>query len=389
MHEAACPIGAGNGQSRRRCVIFRRKQPSGGSDRPGDAVPTPPESALDALGGIIRALGETSFDVDGMDRVTFRNVCDAWARHVLVGAPPPNTGPEADGVTRVYPITARVWRDVRRFFVHYRRNEARTIESQVNELKQIIWGFATRLRASIVQDSEIDESVRRELAHLGRAVQTDDLPTLRAKTTAVIDTVLRSVNQRQERYEHDLERLAALLEDARTDLIEARSRMDHDGLTGLFNRAAFDSAIAQYNELAFFSSKSLALLLVDLDHFKRLNDTLGHPAGDHVLQEFAGQLLRRFPRRDDFVARYGGEEFAVLLPDVSLEDASALANALVDAIYEHAWTYNHEPLKVTCSVGVAVKAPNEDAATLIRRADSALYAAKEAGRNRVAVAPQS
>lgn len=151
-----------------------------------------------------------------------------------------------------------------------------------------------------------------------------------------------------------------------------------DGLTGLANRRAFTDRLAVEVERARRTSLPLSLVLFDLDHFKRLNDTLGHLEGDAALVLLAG-LLREGRRGGDLVARYGGEEFAMLLPETVHGDALLVAERLRRATEEAVL-----PASCTVSAGVATLPDQaEDARSLIAAADHALYAAKNAGRNRV------
>ncbi len=153
-----------------------------------------------------------------------------------------------------------------------------------------------------------------------------------------------------------------------------------DGLTQLYNRRAFVDIADRELARAGRARSRLALLMLDIDHFKRVNDEFGHPAGDRVLAAFAG-VMRQCVRRGDSVGRYGGEEFCILLPD------SDLAHAL--EVGERIRTVTAgEPLAdlpeaVTVSVGAAEWTAGETLAQVMARADRALYAAKQGGRNRV------
>ena len=154
-----------------------------------------------------------------------------------------------------------------------------------------------------------------------------------------------------------------------------------DPLTGLPNRRAFDEEIARTLARARRSEETITLAALDLDHFKAVNDQLGHPAGDAVLQRFA-ELLRETIRDGDFAARIGGEEFAVLVSSGSGDGAVRLAHRIVVAT--RAEFAGDEP-PVTVSVGLAASTPRETLASeeLMRRADEAMYDAKRAGRDRV------
>jgi len=154
-----------------------------------------------------------------------------------------------------------------------------------------------------------------------------------------------------------------------------------DGLTGLHNHRAFQDYLEEQFQTAMRNKQPLALILMDVDHFKQYNDTYGHQAGDEVLRQVA-QILQAHVREGDFVARYGGEEFVVVLPRADLESAVAVAERLRRAVESAEWSLR----PVTGSFGVACARPDmETRQELIEAADQALYQAKKNGRNRVEV----
>lgn len=160
-----------------------------------------------------------------------------------------------------------------------------------------------------------------------------------------------------------------------------------DGLTGLANRRAFDRRIADCMEDAEARNAPLVLLMLDVDHFKTINDTYGHTVGDQVLRLVATVLLNNI-KGQDMAARYGGEEFAVLLPNTPRAGARNVAEMLRRAVEvkELVDRGNGRGLgRVTLSLGVAEFKPGESAVSFIERADAALYQAKNAGRNRVCI----
>ncbi|MHB8835876.1 MAG: diguanylate cyclase [Candidatus Methylomirabilia bacterium] len=158
-----------------------------------------------------------------------------------------------------------------------------------------------------------------------------------------------------------------------------------DGLTKLYNHRYFQDALKREFVRCQRHKSPLSLVLLDIDHFKRFNDTYGHQQGDIVLQELA-RTLRMQVRNLDIVARYGGEEFAVIMPEASLEVALLVAERLRAAVENHPVEGPSGPLRVTVSLGVAAvpRAETGVPAGLIAAADRALYRAKELGRNRVA-----
>jgi diguanylate cyclase (GGDEF)-like protein len=167
-----------------------------------------------------------------------------------------------------------------------------------------------------------------------------------------------------------------------------RDLAEHDGLTGLFNRRAFDDHLARAIAREDRQGGRFALLLFDLDHFKKLNDTYGHPAGDAALVG-AARLLDRLLRKGDLAARFGGEEFAAILPGSDEAGALKMAERVREALARDRVVFEGAKLAVTASFGTAVwPADGRDAAGLVTAADRALYAAKQAGRNRVTAASQ-
>jgi diguanylate cyclase (GGDEF)-like protein len=168
------------------------------------------------------------------------------------------------------------------------------------------------------------------------------------------------------------------------ELLEQKAQID--GLTGLYNRAFFDARIKEEMERARRYCHTLALVLFDVDRFKRLNDTYGHSFGDVVLAEVA-ETARIIARQTDVVARYGGEEFIITLPEQNLKGAAFLAERVREGIEELQLVHNGEKVKVTASFGVASTAEigYDSIVDLVNAADRMLYAAKENGRNQVCV----
>jgi diguanylate cyclase (GGDEF)-like protein len=163
-----------------------------------------------------------------------------------------------------------------------------------------------------------------------------------------------------------------------------------DGLTRLFNRHFMAIALEREVHRALRSTSPLAVLMIDVDHFKAFNDTFGHEAGDTVLREVA-ECFRQSVRSEDVVCRYGGEEFIIILPETDEETALERAELIRQAVSKLRVTSKGEVLRqITVSIGIAMyPAPARDATDLVRLADRALYDAKHAGRDRVHVARES
>jgi diguanylate cyclase (GGDEF)-like protein len=169
-----------------------------------------------------------------------------------------------------------------------------------------------------------------------------------------------------------------------------RDQSIRDPLTGLFNRRFMEESLDRELQRAVRKNQPLSILFVDLDHFKRFNDTFGHDAGDLVLRSVA-DLFRKFFRSDDVVCRYGGEEFGIILPESSVENGALRANALRTETKKLQLQYkNHSLGTVTLSIGVAAFPPHGSTSeTLLKVADQCLYQSKAAGRDLVTVAAQA
>jgi diguanylate cyclase len=194
--------------------------------------------------------------------------------------------------------------------------------------------------------------------------------------TGIVSEVLelnRSLQQKLAAAEEQLQRQATQIE---SYLSEART----DALTGLLNRRAFDDELRRCHALWTRRGHPASLLLIDVDHFKHVNDQYGHPAGDAVLAALGG-VLKDTMRDMDVVARYGGEEFAVVLPDTDGMVAKVAAERVRTAVEAHVFHPRDAHLNLTVSVGAADLMTGDDILALVRRADQALYTSKSAGRN--------
>ncbi|MCS6778904.1 MAG: diguanylate cyclase [Geminicoccaceae bacterium] len=194
-----------------------------------------------------------------------------------------------------------------------------------------------------------------------------------------------SMHSRAESLERELARRDAELGTLRGELARAEEAMSSDPLTGIANRRLFDRSLKAMAAAAVQQGEPLSLLMIDIDHFKKFNDTHGHQVGDLVLKLVASKLAEKAsPPR--LAARYGGEEFAILMPGSDLEAGLLLAEQLRREIATREVLLKTDGKRlgvVTLSIGVATFRPGESLEAFVTRADSALYRAKHAGRNRV------
>jgi diguanylate cyclase (GGDEF)-like protein len=159
-----------------------------------------------------------------------------------------------------------------------------------------------------------------------------------------------------------------------------------DGLTDVGNKKRLDQVVQKEIPRAIRHNRELAMLMVDIDHFKEVNDTYGHLAGDSVLRDLASIISKRL-RPDDELGRYGGEEFAAVLPETSLIGAIKIAEDLRRLVESHPFMVEGEQIKVTVSIGAAALKSGMDSKQFFRAADEMLYKAKNSGRNRVCPNP--
>ncbi len=182
------------------------------------------------------------------------------------------------------------------------------------------------------------------------------------------------------------------LASAKSDISSLKDEVDEvrqdallDPLTNIDNRKSFDSFLKNALKLAEDSKEEFSLVMIDIDHFKKFNDTWGHQTGDQVLR-LVGATLKSGTREEDLAARYGGEEFALILPNADLDQATNIAEKVRKSIMNrklHKRSTNEDLGRITVSCGTATYRAGDDIETIVERADKCLYAAKHAGRNKV------
>jgi diguanylate cyclase len=260
-------------------------------------------------------------------------------------------------------------------------------------------GYAESLDSARALDDQLREQVSGLQASVQDASDLDDLKrSLERRLDGLLQTLDRFHRQRSSR-EHEVgERLQALMARVSTMEVEARAFQEdlelqrqkalQDPLTGLPNRAAWNERLEIERARQQRYGGDLSLAVVDIDHFKRINDSFGHLAGDKVLKIIAGELARRL-RKTDFIARFGGEEFVLLLPSTPLDGGRQLLEALRTDIEACPFHFKGERVAITFSAGLTPMLPGEPGDAAFQRADEALYRAKHQGRNRIEPAPAS
>jgi len=161
-----------------------------------------------------------------------------------------------------------------------------------------------------------------------------------------------------------------------------------DGLTGIFNRRYFETKLIEEFDRHIRYNRPLSLIMIDIDHFKKINDSYGHQAGDFILKKLATLIDERI-RTIDIASRYGGEEFCCLLPETTIDSAMALAEFLRIGVETEIFQFKDKRLRITISQGVSeINTDVDSAESLLKLADDALYESKRNGRNRIERMPE-
>ncbi|WP_339904893.1 diguanylate cyclase [Pseudomonas guineae] len=280
-----------------------------------------------------------------------------------------------------------------REFAGYLTQLNERLASFLSTLSEAHEGYSESVETTRSFNQELREQVSGLQASVLEAV---DLPTLKQSLEARLDGLLSTVSEHQKHgdghEEHVAQRLKSLTQKVADMEQEAQVFRDHleeqrqkaliDPLTGLSNRAGWSERLEL--EMARWKryGGELLLAVLDIDHFKRINDGYGHLAGDKVLKIIAGELAKRL-RKTDFIARFGGEEFVLLIPSTPLEGGQQLLQTLLDGVEQCPFHFRGERVTITLSAGLTAFTNDENSDTVFERADQALYRAKGGGRNQV------
>jgi diguanylate cyclase len=242
-----------------------------------------------------------------------------------------------------------------------------SVAASTGDYQEKIGGFSERIRGAgnIEELNVVLEEVLRET----RAVQAEAL--------ASRDRMIAAHQEVQE--------AEARIKDLEAKLLHMSELVREDQLTGSLNRRGLDDVFERESARADRRGTPLCMALLDLDNFKKLNDTYGHMAGDKALRHLV-KVVKDTLRSMDVIARFGGEEFLILLPETNVDAAAAAMVRVQRELTKHFFLHDNEKMLITFSCGVALRHQNEDQASLMARADRAMYQAKTSGKNRVVIA---
>lgn len=273
-------------------------------------------------------------------------------------------------------------------FFYAKSNEIHFINKEREELKGIIHFLAGQIGSLSLTSDEFQDNLTRYSEEINKATKLDEIILVKQKILKETDVIREentNIKNSMTKMEGHLQSASEKIQALERELERTRLEMQTDPLTGIYNRGAFNQKMKE--RISHFKryKEPFSLLIFDVDHFKKFNDTYGHQVGDGVLKGIAGLAMEPV-RETDFLARYGGEEFAVLLDKVESSAAFSIAEKIRKVICTHEFLYKKKPLTVSISIGGAICREGDTEAGLIKRADQALYQAKKEGRNRTVMA---
>jgi diguanylate cyclase len=286
-------------------------------------------------------------------------------------------------------ITAGKTLDEETTLALYSQYVAQVDDAKVQQLTESFQDLLTKMSLSAKQTGEQASQYGSALAQW--EMQLSAAPATGGQSETDLQDILQNTGLMKESVgglKNRLDASQSEIETLRVELVRAREEAMTDALTGLHNRKGFERRLADYPDGGLSLPKNLSLMMLDIDHFKRVNDSFGHLFGDKVIRAVA-QTIKSNIKGQDIGVRYGGEEFLVFLPETSIDGARHLAEKLRGLIASGRIkrSHNNETVEsVTISIGVAGYQSGETVEALIGRADAALYTSKTNGRNRVTAA---
>ena len=248
-------------------------------------------------------------------------------------------------------------------------------------IKRVVESIAQEID-SLISTLEIhQESLEEKEKTVKEAKNNIEDKTLKGILSGIVEE-LQFIRKQNEELKKKLEESNSQIKRLSEELERTRKQASVDFLTQVANRASFDRALSDMVKDFYRRNYPFALLMIDIDHFKKINDTYGHQAGDYVLRELA-KLIKEQLRARDIIARYGGEEFVVILPGVTFGQAVNIAERIRKSVEKHLFRWWDKTIPVTISIGVAVMRDGLDEFSIVEKADKALYLAKKSGRNQV------
>ena len=290
-------------------------------------------------------------------------------------------------------VTEKKTKAVETFFESYKKSIPAFIREQkeyLNSREKELWDIIGLQRTAITtlgtENRDYNRKVYEQSKQIEATTMLDDIKIMKKNLKKEVASIQATVRKKEERDRQQMDALSKQVSRLNVELKEVKTKAMTDGLTKAYNREAFDSYIRKIVDRNTIKPSPFSLLMLDIDDFKKINDTYGHQIGDRVLVALVKKCTE-FIRDEDFLARYGGEEFVIVLPGASLRNALKKAQRLRKAIAGTHYTTDKEKggkgLSITVSIGASSFRKSDSVSTVIDRSDQALYQAKRTGKNRV------
>ncbi|MEM7163941.1 MAG: GGDEF domain-containing protein [Planctomycetota bacterium] len=347
--------------------------------KPAEKPTRKTDQATQTVAAILQEFGKHSFDIADRSKDVLEEMCARWIAHILDGA----GSPSREDLDQNW----LDWPGVRDFVAAERGRERQYVVKNIDEYQELAFSLLHDFSDALHCEQDSDTELRERLSDLRENANVKTGDELKAEVFSAVQQLNSVLEAKKERQDAQLQTLAKQVEALQSELVEAKLTAERDGLTGLYNRASFDKYVEEALQRGNTEGSPYTLILGDIDHFKSCNDVYGHQFGDEVIREVAACMGRVFSGDQDFVARYGGEEFIIITP-ARLEDTRLLAEQLLSEVRELPFTHEDKPVAVTISLGMAGLNLGDPSNLWIERADRALYASKEMGRNRLTIEGQ-
>ncbi len=325
-----------------------------------------------AIRTLLIFLKDFAMDISDIDAGAYRDAIDRFSEGFF----------EQKSAKRIHGCLDREKKTIASYIDHQKE----VLEERDHELRKIIDLLS---RAMVSLNSENDayhQQILQQGEKIEQITRLDDIRKIKSALEKEVESLRQTVQTKQADEQTRIESLSSQVATLQEELQSVKEESMRDGLTGVYNRRAFDRHVKDLVDQNLVRRNGFAVLLLDIDDFKRINDTYGHPVGDRVILALAN-ACRQVIRSDDFLARYGGEEFVLVLPGASRRNAVKKACHLCQSIAKTHYTLDDDQddltLSVTVSIGVSAFARGDNVESLLERADKALYKAKAGGKNRV------
>jgi diguanylate cyclase len=299
---------------------------------------------------------------------------------------------QIDGLSERF-VAEKKTKAVETIFESYKKSIPAFIRKQkeyLNNREKELWDIIGLQRTAITtlgtENRDYNRKVYEQSKQIEATTMLDDIKIMKKNLKKEVASIQATVRTKEERDRQQMDALSKQVSRLNVELKEVKTKAMTDGLTKAYNREAFDSYIRKIVDRNMIKQSPFSLLLLDIDDFKKINDTYGHQIGDRVLVALVKKCTE-FIRDEDFLARYGGEEFVIVLPGASLRNALKKAQRLRKAIAGTHYSTDKEKggkgLSITVSIGASSFSKKDSVSTVIGRSDQALYQAKRTGKNRV------